>query len=541
MPLIGNKVIEKDLRDHLEASGYYGRSAEFSRLELVGLQRPGWLQVFAFEVRAKEQGGDWVDLFGACRDDERVKTFDVVLTRAEAERDKQLAEFSDGLITLNRDPRTRLHFGLVALCVLALGLAAFVAVNDFLFGRAITTESLVEARGWSQWGGADRNFRLPGREFSRDWNDSVLSPAWTVAFEPGCGFGGVVVHEGVVFTIVRDDESEVAIAVDATNGRKIWEQPDDVPYKNLDYGMGPYSTPLVQNGTVYFLGATGKLSARKVEDGRLIWQRDLEEEFPGARKTRGYATSPLMLDDKLVLIQGAPDAAVLALNPEDGSIIWQRHSFSADYASAIAVSVAGRQQLVCQMEKEVIGLEPTNGDLLWHAQCPTENTRQAITPVDLEDGSIIVATTYGVERLKLSRDKAVSVWKSRKIKAQIGNLMHVRESGILLGANGTRSGSPLVAVDVETGELLWRTRDLDCGFLWQVGNEIFCLPPDGDLMLALVDREGPTVITKGRPFKGPQVWSAPAMMGSVLFVKDAEKLVALNLSADSEPGPKPGG
>ncbi|MEM9702663.1 MAG: hypothetical protein AAF907_09485, partial [Planctomycetota bacterium] len=74
MPLIGNKFLEHDLRSWLDDSGRYGRSAEVEELELVAVQRPGWVQVFRFRLRAKDrETGDWEELRGLARDDERIK------------------------------------------------------------------------------------------------------------------------------------------------------------------------------------------------------------------------------------------------------------------------------------------------------------------------------------------------------------------------------------------------------------------------------------------------------------------------------------
>ena len=103
MPLIGNKVVEKDLRDYLSKLGYYGRTAQFSNLKLVAVQRPGWLQVFSFDVRAKHESAGWTDLHGACLDDERYKRFEVVLDEAAELRDVTISEWSQGLITNRRD------------------------------------------------------------------------------------------------------------------------------------------------------------------------------------------------------------------------------------------------------------------------------------------------------------------------------------------------------------------------------------------------------------------------------------------------------
>lgn len=130
MPLIENRVIEKDLRDYLNEIGYNGRSAHFERLELVGIQRPGWLQLFAFEVQAKRP--DDVDssrLFGVCLDDERSKRFEVHLAANETSRDIQLDAWSENMITLKKKAVETLPMSFVflfALVLVAIGTAALV-------------------------------------------------------------------------------------------------------------------------------------------------------------------------------------------------------------------------------------------------------------------------------------------------------------------------------------------------------------------------------------------------------------------------------
>lgn len=64
MNLIANRVTEKDLRQHLTGMGYVGRSAKITGLELVAIERPGWVQVFEFQMRALKQGGDWEEFLG---------------------------------------------------------------------------------------------------------------------------------------------------------------------------------------------------------------------------------------------------------------------------------------------------------------------------------------------------------------------------------------------------------------------------------------------------------------------------------------------
>lgn len=98
MPLIGNKCIEKDVRDWLSRNGYYGNSARFLEMELHAIKRPGWLQVFRFTVEAKSRNGKWMKLHGSARDDERYNHLTIKIFVAKQQQQAVLRDWSTGLI-----------------------------------------------------------------------------------------------------------------------------------------------------------------------------------------------------------------------------------------------------------------------------------------------------------------------------------------------------------------------------------------------------------------------------------------------------------
>ena len=100
--LIRNKSAEKDVRDWLSKNEYIGESAKFTELELHAIQRPGWLQVFRFEISVQTSERRTIQLFGAMRSDERFGRPKIVVYESLAERDAHLAEWSEGLITQRR-------------------------------------------------------------------------------------------------------------------------------------------------------------------------------------------------------------------------------------------------------------------------------------------------------------------------------------------------------------------------------------------------------------------------------------------------------
>lgn len=102
--VLRNRVTEKDVRSWLDNNGYYGNSAEIRDLNLYAVQRPGWLQIFRFEIRVKsrqESQEPWHDMFGAVRDDERRrgdnKTQVELFADAHGQQEK-LDQWSQGLI-----------------------------------------------------------------------------------------------------------------------------------------------------------------------------------------------------------------------------------------------------------------------------------------------------------------------------------------------------------------------------------------------------------------------------------------------------------
>ena len=100
--LIGNKSAEKDIRDWLTDNGYMGRAARFGEIELHAIKRPGWLQIFRFEMTGHHADSRGTKEFGAMWSDERYGRPKIEIYPVRSARDRQLSEWSAGLITVRR-------------------------------------------------------------------------------------------------------------------------------------------------------------------------------------------------------------------------------------------------------------------------------------------------------------------------------------------------------------------------------------------------------------------------------------------------------
>jgi outer membrane protein assembly factor BamB len=395
----------------------------------------------------------------------------------------------------------------------------------------LLNRSVDAQQSWQQWGGPDRNFRLGQGQAPRLPKDIQASTLWKRSL--GGGYGGIAISEDRVFTLIREGEEEVVYSLSLTTGETLWRSSYRVADEELEYGMGPFSTPIVHNGYVITLGVTGVLRSMEVVTGKVVWERDLRLAYPPIHQEWGFASSPIILRETLFAMQGSEGAAFLVLNPADGALVSRRYSFPVDYASPISVWVNEKEQVICHMEEQVVGLDADTLELKWSLPSRSDRTRHVISPVVLEQGEmtadVLLSTTYGVRRVRIADGKPQVMWTSSEIEAQIGNLIYLPSEEMILGAKGVTASAPLVALDAATGKRLWRSRELTSGFMWSRDRMLFSLAPDGELAMSRPRRSGVSVQYSTRPLQESKVWSAPAMVGDVIVLKGQSKVLALKL------------
>ncbi len=100
---IGDRDLELALRRHLNSEGFYGDSARFENLRLAAVQRPGWLQVFIFNVQARsrtDEGAEAQQLYGVALQDERYSKLNIRTYSTRHSRNAKFRDWSADLIRL---------------------------------------------------------------------------------------------------------------------------------------------------------------------------------------------------------------------------------------------------------------------------------------------------------------------------------------------------------------------------------------------------------------------------------------------------------
>jgi outer membrane protein assembly factor BamB len=390
-----------------------------------------------------------------------------------------------------------------------------------------------QSTDWAQWGGPHRDFKSDVKGLAASWPATGPRRLWSR--ELGDGYSAIAFAGGKLYTMYRSGEQDVVVAMDAATGKTVWEYRYDAPFTSeyeLMQGPGPRSMPLVVGDRVYAVGATGKLHCLDKQNGKVVWAHDLLQEFNGTLRVRGYSCNPIAYKNTVIMMVGGAGHALVAFNQKDGTVAWMKQDFVNAYSSPLLINVNGQDQLVAFMYDDIIGVDPNNGDLFWSHPHRTEAGVNVSMPVWGEDNLLFCSSGYdgGSQVLKLTRTgnktAVEQVWASKLMRIHFGNA--IRLGNYVYASSGDFGPAPFTAIDVTTGQVVWRNRGVTRATAVLADKRFILLDEDVNLALATAAPEGLTIISKIELLTNT-AWTVPTLAGTTLYVRDRKNVMALDL------------
>ena len=258
---------------------------------------------------------------------------------------------------------------------------------------------------WSGWRGPHRDGFVPGLPARLP---EAVDRVWSRPLSRS-GLGGIAATSYYVVIGDRDDDDrqDVFRCFDANTGRPLWTVAYDAPGE-LDYGNSPRATPLLENDRAHLFGAMGDLHCVALATGRVLWRRNLVVDFgvpKEALSAWGSCSSPLVVDGRLIVNPGAPDASLVALDPATGAEVWRCPGSPAGHASFVMADVSGVRQIIGYDNATLGGWDPVTGKRLWSLAPEVTGDFNVPTPVLVRDTvpRLLVATEMNGTRLHTFR------------------------------------------------------------------------------------------------------------------------------------------
>jgi outer membrane protein assembly factor BamB len=408
---------------------------------------------------------------------------------------------------------------------------------------------------WPQWRGPNRDGvwretgivdKLPAGRIPLRWRAPITS-----------GYSGPTVAGGRVFVMdrqVKPREVERVLCFDWQTGKPLWTHTYDCTYE-VSYPAGPRASVSIDEGRAYALGTMGHVHCYSAADGKVLWARDLKNEYKIRMPIWGIAAAPLV-DGELVILQigGSNGACLVALDKRSGEERWRALDDAASYSAPILIEQAGHRVLVCWTGENVVGLDPASGKVFWTH--PFRQHRTVInvpTPV-VEGDRMFMSSFYdGSLMLRLARDRlgVEEVWRRSGPGEMQTDALHAMISTPLVDGDyvyGVDSYGELRCLDAKSGNRIWEDLTAVPKARWATihmvrkDKRIWMFNERGELVLAELSPKGFHEISRAKLLdpttaqlsqRGGVCWSHPAYAYKHIFARNDRELVCANLAADA--------
>lgn len=384
---------------------------------------------------------------------------------------------------------------------------------------------------WPGWLGPQRNGSIPQLPATlpptanRIWN-------FTLAF-PGLG-GIAATSECVIFgDRGLNDQTDLFRCLSAKDGEIKWVLEYFAPGE-LDYGTSPRATPLIYRDLVFLCGAFGDLHCVELATGKIVWKKNLYLDFGLETKpTWGACSSPLIVENRLIVNPGAKDASLVALDPQTGKTLWQTPGGEAGYGSLIAGEFGGRLQIVGHDAVSLGGWDIKTGKRLWTMIPEFTGDFNVPTPLAV-NGSVLVATENNSTRLFAFNKNGIIKPKPIAINEDLNPDM---SSPIRIGEQVYCVWNQMFCLDLKKGlKTSWRAEDKafsDYAALITDSKRILVIGKGGRILLLDAEANQFKVISRLNLFNKPSddnIFSHCALVGNRLYLRGESELICVDLS-----------
>lgn len=392
--------------------------------------------------------------------------------------------------------------------------------------ESVTSES--GRPDYPQFLGPSRTGILAGPALDPDWESHPPKVMWR--HPVGVAWSGFSVVGNRAFTQEQRDDQECVVCYNVLNGEELWVHADAAHFNTTLGGEGPRATPTVVSNRVFALGATGWLNCLDAETGRKIWARNLVTEDGGREPEWGYAGSPLVWQNKVIVCPGGDNNnAMRAYDFQTGTVVWSGGNGGTDYGSPFPATLAGVEQILVFNHKRASSNDARDGRLLWEYPWGIGHPCVA-NPVLVGSNDVVFSSGYGIgsKRFTVERneDGTLSVklvWQTNKMKAKFAN--PVACDGYLYGLDD----GILECVDLKDGSQRWKQGHYGHGQGLLVKDLYLLMAENGELVLLRPTPEGPNELARFPVFDN-KTWNPFALAGDVLLARNDREAVCLRLA-----------
>ena len=387
-----------------------------------------------------------------------------------------------------------------------------------------------EAGDWPRWRGPNINGISDETGWQAKWSDDGPKRLWKA--KVGTGFSSVTVANGRAYTMgnsgrSRGKEQDTVFCFDAATGKELCSHSYGAKLDPKYYDGGTSATPTIDSDKVYTLSKDGLLMCFEAAEGKIIWQKDVARAVKAKRPTWGFASSPVIINDALLVNVGTYGTC---LDKTSGNIIWQTGRGASGYSSMVPYVRDGQRELVLFAADEVVGLDPKTGKKRWGYPWKTKYGVNSADPILLGD-MVFISSGYdrGCALLKVAGGKAAKVWENKNMCNHFNACVLI--DGHLYGFSGNTGRGTLRCLEMANGKMKWEEKSFGgFGALQAIGQKLLIISNQGELVVADTNPDEFTEVSRAQ-VTGPKCWTTPVLANGRVYCRNSRgDLVCLDLT-----------
>lgn len=418
-----------------------------------------------------------------------------------------------------------------------------------LFLAALVASSAM-AENWPHWRGPRFDGTSHETGLPTTWSADTL--AWTLPLPGAGGSTPVVWGDRIFLTTTVEGSEDLRVMAVSREGKELWShtvgQGSNETFAQFAIEVTAASpSPVTDGERLYTLFTTASLTAFDL-DGKVLWQKNLAEQYGAPNTYFGLSSSPLVYEGKLIFQNLHTDRQlVLALDPKTGEELWV-HDRKTDaraeclhsYTSPMPLGSGGDAQVLIHGADYVTGHRLSDGGEVWRhgGLNPEESYNPAyrlVASVAVAEGLVIVPTAkrgpvYGLRPEGASGDVTATgrhrAWKLDRGTPDVPSPV-VADGLVYLGGENGR----LTVLDAGSGETVYAER------VHQSTHRGSPVLADGKIYLTATDGTV-SVVKPGRSFEvlaknslDDRLAASPAISQGTLYLRGYKALYAVGGAA----------
>jgi len=297
-----------------------------------------------------------------------------------------------------------------------------------------------------------------------------------------------------------------------------------------DSYTGARSAVMHDDGKLYVVSGMAELYCYDMQSLKLLWKKNYAKEYAAENTKHGWHGPPLIVGEKLIIAPGGKIHNIVALNKTTGEMIWSSEGAGSMAGYGVPIYISDQQvpQVAVMMSDHIIGLDISNGKMLWSYPHTNRFREHPNTPV-YSNGMLFCTSSYGkgsvMLRLTDNGRNVEKVWEKSELDGRTGHMLKI---GDYIYGSGDRAN--WYCIDWQTGKEMYKDNTLTSGAIIANNDRLYCYTQKGEMAMVKATPEKYDLISKFPITIGTgEHWAHPVIFQGIFYVRHGDSLMAYKI------------